>query len=155
MVLPIHDGACCFKGRSLVEPKYARLSWEEYALQLATAAAARSEDPYERVGACVLRLDYSVAGVGYNGAPSGVEIDWSDRDRRRERVVHAEVNALRYIRPDEGFLLACTLMPSQDCLKLAAANGIKKVVFREVYSKDGSAVSLAKEFGIELEQLPK
>tara|TARA_Y100000310_G_scaffold296205_1_gene328257 strand:- start:100 stop:501 length:402 start_codon:yes stop_codon:yes gene_type:complete len=131
-----------------------RLSWKEYALRLAETGAARSEDPFERVGACVLREDYSVAGIGYNGAPTGVEIDWSDRDRRRERVVHAEVNALRYIRPDEGFLLACTLMPCQDCLKLAAANGIKKIVFREIYSKDGSAISLAKEFGIELEQLP-
>ena len=95
-----------------------------------------------------------MAGIGYNGAPSGIEIDWSDRDRRRERVVHAEVNALRYIRPDEGFLLACTLMPCQDCMRLAAANGIKEIVFREIYSKDGSAVSLAREFGIELEQLP-
>ena len=94
--------------KSLLEHINDRLSWEEYALQLATAAAARSEDPYERVGACVLRLDYSVAGVGYNGAPSGVEIDWSDRDRRRERVVHAEVNALRYVRPDEGDILART-----------------------------------------------
>jgi len=46
------------------------------------------------------------------------------------------------------------LMPCRDCLKLAAANGIKKIVFREIYSKDGSAISLAKEFGIELEQLP-
>ena len=131
-----------------------RISWEEYALRLAETGAARSEDPFERVGACVLREDYSVAGIGYNGAPSGIEIDWSDRDRRRERVVHAEVNALRYIRPDEGFLLACTLMPCQDCMRLAAANGVKRIIFREVYSKDGSAVSLAKEFGIELEQLP-
>ena len=131
-----------------------RISWEEYALQLAETGAARSEDPFERVGACVLREDFSVAGIGYNGAPSGVEIDWSDRDWRRIRVVHAEVNALRYIRPDEGFLLACTLMPCQDCMKLAAANGIKKVIFREVYSKDGTAISLAKEFGIGLEQLP-
>jgi len=149
MVLPLFDGIGAAKEGLM------RISWEEYALQLAETGAARSEDPFERVGACVLRGDYSVAGIGYNGAPSGVEIDWSDRDRRRERVIHAEVNALRYIRPDEGFLLACTLMPCQDCLKLAAANGIKKTVFREVYSKDGSAVSLAKEFGIELEQLPK
>ena len=140
--------------KSLLEHINDRLSWEEYALQLATAAAARSEDPYERVGAYVLRLDYSVAGVGYNGAPSGVEIDWSDRDRRRERGVHAEVNALRYVRPDEGYILASTLMPCQDCLRTAAAFGIERIVYREVYSKDETAISLAEEFGIALEQLP-
>jgi len=130
-----------------------RISWEEYALQLAEAGAARSEDPFERVGACVLREDYSVAGIGYNGAPPGIKIDWTNRDSRRERVVHAEVNALRYVRPNEGFLLACTLMPCQDCIKMAATFGIKRVYFREVYSKDGSAISLAKEFKIKLRQL--
>jgi dCMP deaminase len=132
-----------------------RVSWEEYALLLAETGAARSEDPFERVGACVLREDHSVAGIGYNGAPPGIKIDWTNRDRRRERVVHAEVNALRYVRPDEGFLLACTLMPCQDCIKMAATYGIKCVYFREFYSRDGSATELAKEFGIKLLHLPK
>lgn len=132
-----------------------RISWEEYALLLAEAGAARSEDPYERVGACVLRKNHSVAAVGYNGAPSGIDIDWSDRDRRRERVVHAEVNALRYVLPGEGFLLACTLLPCQDCIKTVAAYGIKTVVFREPYDKAGATTTLAFEFGIKLLHLPK
>ena len=130
-----------------------RISWEEYALRLAETGAARSEDPFERVGACVLREDYSVAGIGYNGAPPGIKIDWTNRDSRRKRVVHAEVNALRYVRPNEGFLLACTLMPCQDCIKMVANYGIKRVYFREVYSRDGSAITLAKEFKIKLRQL--
>ena len=130
-----------------------RISCEEYALRLAETGAARSEDPFERVGACVLREDYSVAGIGYNGAPPGIKIDWTNRDSRRKRVVHAEVNALRYVRPNEGFLLACTLMPCQDCIKMVANYGIKRVYFREVYSRDGSAITLAKEFKIKLRQL--
>lgn len=76
-----------------------RLTWAEYALAMADVARLRSEDPYVKVGACVLRHDHSVAGVGYNGAPPGVEIDWSDRDERRKRVIHAETNALRYVSP--------------------------------------------------------
>ena len=59
-----------------------RISWEEYALELAKVSSRRSEDPYVQVGACILRLDNSVAGLGYNGAPNGIEIDWSDRDER-------------------------------------------------------------------------
>ena len=41
-----------------------RLSWEQYALMIAKVASARSEDPYQKVGACVLRNDFSVASVG-------------------------------------------------------------------------------------------
>ena len=130
-----------------------RTSWGEYALELAKAASIRSEDPYLKVGACVLREDNSVAGVGYNGSPSGVNIDWSDRDERRRRVVHAEINALRYSTPGECSLLACTLLPCNDCLKTIAAHGIKQVIYKDVYDKDQTSLSLAREFKITLIKL--
>ena len=127
-----------------------RISWEEYALALARIASLRSEDPYVKVGACALRHDNSVAGVGYNGAPPSLNIDWSDRDERRKRVIHAEINALRYVQPNECSLLACTLLPCNDCLKTIASYGITKLVFGEEYDKDPSSLDLANEFGIEL-----
>ncbi len=130
-----------------------RLSWEEYALELAKTAARRSEDPYKKVGACALRFDKSVAGVGYNGAPKGVEIDWSDRDVRRKRVIHSEINCLTYCRPGEIWLLACSLQPCRSCMQNIAAYGVKKVVFEEVYDKDDFSTQLAEEFNIELIQL--
>ena len=71
-----------------------RLSWLEYGMQLAKTASLRSEDPYVQVGCCILRPDNSIASLGYNGAPPGVDIDWSDRDDRRKRVIHAATNAL-------------------------------------------------------------
>ena len=127
--------------------KEKRLSWEEYALELAWVASQRSEDPYLKVGACVLRHDNSVASLGYNGAPMGVEIDWSNRDERRKRVVHAEINALRYVKPHEAKLIAVTHLPCNDCLKSIASYGISTVVFREIYDKDRSSLELCKEFG--------
>jgi dCMP deaminase len=127
-----------------------KISWEKYALELAGVASARSEDPYEKVGACVLRHDHSVAGMGYNGAPKGVEIDWSNRDERRCRVIHAEVNALRYARPDECYLLASSMLPCNYCLRMAASYGIRKIVFSRFYGRDDSSLSLSKEFGIDL-----
>ena len=127
-----------------------RVNWAEYALNLASVAALRSEDPYTRVGACALRNDNSVGGLGYNGAPPGININWSDRDERRKRVVHAEVNALRYIHPDECYLLACTHLPCNECLRMIASYGIKKAFFKEVYERDSSSLSLSKEFGIDL-----
>ena len=127
-----------------------RLDWEEYALELARVASLRSEDPFMKVGACVLRNDNSVAGVGYNGAPPGIEINWENRDDRRLRVVHSEVNALRYTKPGECKLLACTLLPCNDCLKMIASYGIKEVIFSKFYDKDETSLKLATEFDINL-----
>jgi dCMP deaminase len=127
-----------------------RIPWKKYALELAKVASQRSEDPFVRVGACVLRKDNTVAGLGYNGAPTGVEINWEDRDDRRKRVIHAEVNALRYAKPGECSLLACTLLPCNECLRMISAYGIDVVVFDEIYQNDYSSLELAKEFNINL-----
>jgi dCMP deaminase len=127
-----------------------RLSWEEYALMLAKTAAQRSEDPYKKVGSCILRHDKSVCSVGYNGAPRGITIDWSNRDERRKRVIHSEINALAYCKPGEGWLIACTLLPCRSCLQAIAAHGIKVVVFEEIYDQDDFALRLAHEYKIEL-----
>ena len=133
-----------------------RLSWEEYALRLAEVAALRSEDPRTKVGCVLLRNDHTVASVGYNGAPAGVEIDWNNREEKHKRVIHAEQNALRMIRPNECYLAAITHTPCNDCLKSIASYGIKKVVFRDLYNKNPDQYNpglIAKEFGIELIQL--
>lgn len=132
-----------------------RLSWGEYALQLAKTASTRSEDLNFKVGACALRFDKSVAAVGYNGAPRGVNIDWTNRDERRKRVIHAETNCLAYCRPNEIELIAVTLLPCSSCLNLIASYGIKRVIFGEIYQRDDFAFQLAKEYGIVLEQITK
>ena len=119
-------------------------------MKLAFAASSRSEDPYVQVGACILREDMSVAAVGYNGAPSGIEIDWSDRDARRKRVVHAEINALRYVKPNEGFIIVCTLLPCSPCVQTIAAHGIKHIIYENIYEMDDLAFTLCKEFKIEI-----
>jgi dCMP deaminase len=128
----------------------ARLSWQNYALKIAEVASERSEDPYLKVGSCALRHDNSVAGVGYNGAPQGIEIDWSNRGERRLRVVHAEVNALRYTTPGECYFLASTYLPCNECMRMIASYGIKKVIYKHLYHKDVSSLTLAGEFNIEL-----
>ena len=133
--------------------KNGRIGWEEYAVSLAKAASLRSEDPYVKVGACVLRNDWSVAGVGYNGAPADIEIDWSDRDERRKRVIHAEINALRYVKPNEGHTIACTLLPCSVCVQTIAAHGIKHILYEDVYELDDFALELCTEFKIGLHSL--
>ncbi len=131
-----------------------RKSWEQTALILAeTIANCRSQDPYMQVGACAVLQDNSVS-LGYNGPPPNIEIDWSDRANRSARIIHAEVNALRSVSPGQCKFLAVTLLPCRHCMTFIASKGIKRIVFREVYERDRLAFQLAKEFGIELVQIP-
>jgi len=132
-----------------------RMSWEETALILAeTIAKCRSQDPYVQVGACAVLRDNSIS-LGYNGPPPGIEIDWSDRETRITRVIHAEVNALRSVGPGQCKFLAVTLLPCRNCMTFIASKGIKKIIYREVYERDTLAFELAHEFQIELEQMPQ
>ena len=48
-----------------------RVSWEKYALDIARTAAQRSEDVYQKVGACALNSKNMVVAVGYNGLAAG------------------------------------------------------------------------------------
>jgi len=129
------------------------MNWDEYALNIAYEVAKRSKDPWRKVGAVILRRDNSIAAVGYNGFPAGVSEDWSDRDRRRSLVVHAEQNALRYIKPNECYLIAVTTLPCNDCLKAIASYGIKNIVYKESYDYDNSSLVIAMELGINLKKI--
>jgi deoxycytidylate deaminase len=132
-----------------------RKSWEETALILAeTIAQCRSQDPYVQVGACAILWDNSVS-LGYNGPPPGIEIDWSERESRGARVIHAEVNALRSVAPGQCKLLAVTLLPCRHCMTFIASKAVKRIVYREIYERDSLAFELARDFKIELAQLPK
>lgn len=123
---------------------------ETYALSLAFAASMRSEDPHHKVGCALIRGDKTVAALGYNGAPPGVEIDWKDRDQRRIRVVHAEANALRYVRPHEVMLAATTMMPCSTCVLLLASYGISLVVYAETLDPEVYDVETTKKIAEEV-----
>ena len=133
-----------------------RPTWNEYLLILAAAASQRSQDPWVQVGAIVARSDYSIVGSGYNGPPGGCEIDWSDRDARRQFVIHAEVNALAHAKPGEAKIIASTLLPCPACLTMIASYGVKEVVYRDVYLRTVSeSEAIAKAFGLTMTRIPQ
>ena len=129
------------------------MNWDEYAMSIAETVAQKSKDPWHKVGAVILRGDNSVASVGYNGFPQGVPEDWNNRDKRRLLVIHAEQNALRYLKPGEGKTLYSTLLPCNDCLKTISAYQIKRVLYKETYQQDQSSLEIAENLGIELTQI--
>ena len=137
-----------FSGRS-------RLDWPNTAINLAfDIAKYRSEDPWVQVGAVGIKRDKSLI-LGYNGAPSGISIDWSNRDERRPYVLHAEENVLNYAKPGEIEILAVTHLPCDRCLKLIAQKKIKTVFYSDTLPNYNSELTfaMAKKFKIKLVQL--
>jgi len=124
-------------------------------MSIAEVVAKKSKDPWHKVGAVILREDNSIASVGYNGFPQGVEEDWSSREERSKYVIHAEQNALRYTQPGEGKTLVSTLLPCRDCLKTIAAYKIKRVLYKEIYKSDPIALEIAEKMGVTVIQFKK
>ena len=131
-----------------------RISFIEAAIETATIWSNRSEDPYKKVGVCILNKDGRVLSVGYNGLLPKFNINedfFSDRDNRRKYMIHAEINALSLVkRGDKPHLLASTLLPCSNCATNIVAYGVKSVVYSEEYEKDSIAKEIFKFYNIEL-----
>jgi dCMP deaminase len=133
-----------------------RIGWDEYAMVLAEAASLRSEDPFVAVGAAAFDKNNRVLGVAYNGlAPGKVvnDVFWADRDGRRPYILHAETNLLSIFKRGEGHTIACTLLPCSCCARQIIAHDIKKVLYRDVYTKDMGALDIFKFYDIEVKRI--
>lgn len=133
-----------------------RISWEEYALNLAKCAMVRSEDIYVKVGACALSHDNRVLGVAYNGLQQGKNVPkkfWSDRNDRRSFMIHAETNLLSLFKRSECKILACTLLPCESCARMIAAWNIPKVIYGDEYEHAAKSKDIFKFYNIELIKL--
>lgn len=123
-------------------------------MDTAMAWSLRSEDPFKKVGCCVLNKNGRVLSVGYNGLPSKFKPSngfWDNRDLRRKFMLHAEINALSLLRlNDEPHLLVSTLLPCSGCATAIIAHGIKNIVYLEEYKLDQNALDIFKFYGINL-----
>ena len=116
------------------------LTWDEYFMSSAMLTSLRSKDPNTQVGCCIVNEDNIILSQGYNGTPVG----WKDEDFPWERdgenlntkypyVVHSEANAITHCVGQgmslKGSRIYVTLFPCNECAKLIAQSGIKKVVY--------------------------
>jgi dCMP deaminase len=108
------------------------MKWEYRFLNLARYVASWSKDPSTQCGAVIVRPDRTIASVGFNGLPRGVEDipkRLLDRDKKLQYVVHAEVNAILTAH-EQLTNYAIYVWPFQPCCHCAAAiiqSGIKEV----------------------------
>lgn len=107
--------------------------WHHRFLCLAAHVAQWSRDPDKKVGAVIVRPDKTIASLGFNGFPRGVNDDdarYQDKELKRELVTHAEVNAILHARePLHGYTLY--VWPLAPCVRCAATiiqSGISHVV---------------------------
>jgi len=124
---------------------------------LAYAAKSRSEDPYLQVGAVALNAEGRVLATGYNGLKSKFTLSdatWADRDRRRNFIIHAEMNVLSLLRRGEATTLAVTSSPCLDCAKNIVAHGIQRVLYCEDF-RDTAGLDLLNDYGVELVKIDK
>jgi dCMP deaminase len=78
--------------------------WDLRFLTLAQHVSTWSKDPSTKCGAVIVRPNRTIASLGYNGFPRGVDDSpetYADRETKYSRVVHAEMNAI----------LSCTERP--------------------------------------------
>lgn len=133
--------------------------WDMRFLDMAKLVSAWSKDPGKRVGAVIVRPDRSVASVGFNGFPSGMEdrTEWLlDRDEKNLRTVHAELNAKDYAL-QSGLIKGCTLYtypcgPCPSCLVQLLQNGVTNFVFPRtpVHSRWFNSIEKSKSILIEM-----
>lgn len=133
--------------------------WDERGLALARFIAGWSKDPSTRVGAAILRSDRTVASVGFNGLPRGVEDAPGrllDREIKLAMVRHAEENAIAFARePLHGYTLyVAPLWPCSRCAGAIIQSGIARVVYevkgdRPGWSETGQlALTMLREAGV-------
>ncbi|MEB3214568.1 MAG: dCMP deaminase family protein [Leptolyngbyaceae bacterium] len=138
-----------------------RPDWDCFFLELAEfVATKRSKDPSTKVGAVIADANHRIVSMGYNGFPRGVRDDaclYADREKKYQRVVHAELNAiLNAGRSVDGCTLyVWPLFTCNDCAKIVIQAGIKRVVyprggFRDDYA---TAMRMYAEVGIRVDAL--
>lgn len=108
--------------------------WNKRFFDMATLVASWSKDPSTKVGCVIVRPDRTIASVGYNGFPRGVNDDpeiYENRPEKYLRIVHAEANAILSAKePLHGYTLYVTpLHPCANCAGLIIQAGIKNVLF--------------------------
>lgn len=108
------------------------MKWDMRFMELAKHVAQWSKDPSTQCGAVIVRPDKTIASVGFNGLPRGVEDlpdRLLDRDKKLQYIVHAETNAILTAH-EQLKNYAIYVWPMHPCCHCAAAiiqSGIKEV----------------------------
>ncbi len=134
----------------------ARVSWEDYFMNIAKEIATRSTCDRKHVGSVIVR-DRTILSTGYNGSIRGMphcdEVGHMMENDHCVATIHAEANAVLQaakngVMIDEAEVYI-TASPCWPCFKMLVNAGIKKIYYGEFY-RDERIFDVAKKVGIEL-----
>ena len=129
---------------------------DEVYMNMAHELSKLSKAERKKVG-CLIIKDTQIISEGYNGTPKGFDNDCEYYDYVQEihtkpEVLHAESNAItklaRSTNSSSESTLYVTLAPCYDCAKLIIQAGIKRVVYKDKYARNG--LDLLKKANIEI-----
>ena len=125
-------------------------------MRMAEELAKLSYAERQKVG-CLVVKDTQIISEGYNGTPAGFDnvceyYDHVEHLHTKPEVLHAESNAItklaRSTNSSSESTLYVTLAPCYDCAKLIIQAGIKRVVYKDKYARNG--LDLLKKANIEI-----
>lgn len=113
---------------------YSRLDKIEVFAKMALALSSLSKDPYTKVGAIILRPDFSICSGGYNGLPKGYPDGletWNNRELKNKIVKHAEENAILFSQDPslKGYCIVVTHFPCPTCAGDMVQKGISEIYY--------------------------
>jgi len=148
------------------ENQQARISWDDYFLEIADAVSYRATCDRGRSGRVIVK-DKQILVTGYVGSPSGLPhcddaghlFEEKTRDGQSSkhciRTVHAEQNAIcqaaKYGISIRGTTLYTRITPCRTCAMLLINCGIKRVVCERKYHRGSDSERLFREVGIKLQ----
>ena len=121
--------------------------WTYRGLRIAEEVQSWSKDR-TKIGACLMRPNHTIASVGYNGLPPGLDDDeiLKDRALKNTMVMHAEENAIHNCgdhNMKDYTMFVYGLYPCAHCASVIVSKGIKRVYGLAVHSSPDWAVSCA------------
>lgn len=113
------------------------MKWDYRFIDLARHVSTWSKDPSTQCGAVIVRPDKTIASVGFNGFPRGVNDTpelLNNREEKYKRVVHAEVNAVLHCAERPVGYTMYTWPPGvgptcERCATVVIQSGISHVVY--------------------------
>ena len=102
--------------------------------KMAVELSSLSKDPFTKVGAIILRPDFSICSGGYNGLPKGypdTPETWNNRELKNKIVKHAEENAISFSQDPtlKGYSIVVTHFPCPTCAGDMIQKGISEVYY--------------------------
>ena len=134
----------------------ARVSWNEYFMEITKMVATRSTCDRALVGCVLVNEDNRIVSTGYNGSVAGNahcdDVGHTMREGHCIATIHAEMNALLYCAKEGISVKSCkayvTHFPCLNCTKALIQAGISEIYYLNSYRVDEYALELFDKNGI-------